>query len=122
MTTLITVCVANIGASRTNRGDVVFLDGDRELGRKTLRALDVGDNTSVIFSWTPEPGVHRLTFRVSTYDIHETDYDNNQVTQTVTVEGTPGEPEFPAWIVLCTLCIVGIILWSIWRKRPGPLR
>ena len=110
----VAIQVANKGSSPAENVIVVMLVGDVELGREVVRTLNEGSSATVTFLWTPSPGKHKLTYRVST-DVKEADYENNELVHQRTVEDEERVPGFGLWAVLLALACV--VVASLIRRR-----
>ena len=114
--TLVTIRVSNEGSFPAENVNVVMLKDGKELSREVVKELNEGSTASVTFQWTPTPGKHTLTFRVSS-DVPESDYDNNELTHIRTVDGGPSAQQGTGvWAVLLVLVSIVVTLF-IYRER-----
>ncbi len=105
--THVTIQITNKGSSPAENVNVVMLDNDKELGREVVGTLVEGSIATVTFQWTPTPGKHTLTYRIST-DVKEADYDNNELDHIKTVDDdTLAQDGFGMLaVVLALACVV----------------
>ena len=114
--TLVTIHVANEGSFSAENVNVVMLEDGKELGREVVTTMNEGSIASVTFQWTPTPGKHTLTFRVSN-DVPESDHDNNELDHIRTVDGEPSAQKGTGiWAVLLVLVVILVVLF-IYRVR-----
>jgi hypothetical protein len=115
--TNIQVSVKNIGEEAASNVKVTVMDGDREVGEKTISSIAIGESGDETFTWKPKgEGVHNIKAIIS--------YQNNDLAEkTVPVDvgaapsDGPGDMSFI--LILLVIIIIAVILAVVLMKSRG---
>jgi uncharacterized membrane protein len=105
----IVVYIVNDGSYRADHVQALLLVNDNEVGRETIKSINPGGNSSVVFTWSPSAGRNVLTFRASC-EMQEYDYDNNEVTHQKGNRESPGGVDW-SWLPMAILALGAVLLF-----------